>query len=59
VLAVGCLIPFVLLVIGAAIGAAVGGTADAYLGCVAGFAVGVIAVLLALNWLGHIRGGPP
>jgi predicted MFS family arabinose efflux permease len=59
VLAVGCLIPFVLLGVGAAIGATIGGTAYAYWGCAGGFAVGVIAVLLALNWLGHIRGGPP
>jgi hypothetical protein len=59
VLAVGCLIPFVLLVAGAAIGAAVGGTTAAYWGCAAGFAVGLIVVLLALRWFGNIRGDRP
>jgi hypothetical protein len=56
VLAVGCLVPFVLLVTGAAIGAAIGGTTDAYWGCAGGFVVGIIVVLLALRWFGNIRG---
>ena len=41
VLAVGCLILFVLLVAGAAIGAAVDGTMYAYWGCGIGFAAGI------------------
>jgi hypothetical protein len=56
VLAVGCLIPFVLLAAGAAIGAEIGGTTDAYWGCAAGFVIGLIVVLLALRSFGNTRG---
>ena len=55
-LAIGCLIPFGLLVAGAVIGAAVGGTTDALWGCASGFAVRIIVVLLVLRWFSNTRG---
>lgn len=55
-LAIGCLIPFGLLVAGTVIGAAVGGTTDALCGGAGGSAVGIIVVLLALRRLINIRG---
>jgi uncharacterized spore protein YtfJ len=46
-LAVGCIVPFVLLAAGAAIGAAVGGNIGAYWGCGVGLLAGVALVALA------------
>lgn len=48
-LAVGCLIPFVLIVAGAVGGWALGGHTDAILGAIAGGVVGV-AAMVALAW---------
>ncbi len=48
-LAVGCLIPFVLILAGAVGGWALGGQTDAIVGAVAGGAIGV-AAMLALAW---------
>ena len=45
----GCLIPFVLLLVGAIAGAAVGGSTYAIWGSVAGFVVGGLAAFLALR----------
>lgn len=47
---VGCLPPFLLLILGAAIGALVGGNDGAIMGGGAGFAIGLI-VMVALVWL--------
>jgi hypothetical protein len=57
VLATGCLISFVLLVAGAIIGAAVGGTAATLVGCVSGLALGIIVVVLALRWVRYYQAG--
>ncbi len=48
-LAVGCMIPFVLIVAGAIGGWALGGQADSVIGAIAGGVVGVIA-MAALAW---------
>lgn len=53
--ALGCLIPFVLLLAGMAAGWAIGGRHDAFLGAVAGAAIGVAAILALLWWWGRLR----
>jgi hypothetical protein len=40
--ALGCLVPFVLMIAGSAIGAAVGGTHGGVVGLIAGLALGVV-----------------
>lgn len=47
--ALGCLIPFVLLIVGAAVGGAIGGTRYAIWGGVVGFAIGLLGALAALR----------
>ncbi|HSZ94603.1 MAG TPA: hypothetical protein VK822_35070 [Acetobacteraceae bacterium] len=47
--ALGCLIPFVLMIVGAAAGGAIGGTRPAIWGGVAGFVIGLLCALLALR----------
>lgn len=53
--AVGCLLPFVLLGIGAVIGAAIGGTIGAYWGCGIGLAIGLVAMGVGVRLLERIR----
>jgi hypothetical protein len=47
--ALGCLIPFLLMIVGAAVGGAIGGTRPAILGGGTGFVIGLLCVLLALR----------
>jgi hypothetical protein len=47
--ALGCLLPVVLLLLGGGVGGAIGGSADAIWGGIAGFAIGVVGALLALR----------
>jgi hypothetical protein len=47
--ALGCLIPFVLLLVGAGAGGAIGGTTYAIWGGVAGLVIGGLAAFLALR----------
>ena len=47
--ALGCLLPFLLLLLGGGIGGAIGGTLAAIWGGVAGFAIGLLGALLALR----------
>ena len=47
-LALGCFIPFVLTLIGAAIGAYLGGDRGGLIGMVAGFLIGAAAMAFAL-----------
>ena len=47
--ALGCLIPFVLMIVGAAVGGAIGGTRPAIWGGAAGFVIGLLGALLALK----------
>jgi hypothetical protein len=49
VLAVGCLIPIVLIIAGAVAGTAIGGQHDAIIAAVAGGVIG-IAAMIALLW---------
>lgn len=53
--AVGCLLPFVLLGLGAVIGVAVGGTTGAYWGCGIGFVIGLVGMALAVRLLERLR----
>ncbi|MBN8929285.1 MAG: hypothetical protein BGO51_27840 [Rhodospirillales bacterium 69-11] len=53
--AVGCLLPFVLLGLGAVIGAAAGGTIGAYWGCGIGLAIGLLAMAFGVRVLERIR----
>jgi hypothetical protein len=53
--AIGCLIPFVLLIVGAGIGGAIGGTTVAIWGGVAGFAIGLAGALVALRMFERAR----
>ena len=57
--ALGCLIPFVLLIVGAGIGGAIGGTSYAIWGGVAGFVVGLIGALAALRLFERARDSLP
>jgi len=54
--AVGCLIPFVLMIAGAAAGGVVSGGHDAILGGVAGAAIGLVAMIALLWGFERIRG---
>ena len=53
--ALGCLLPFVLLVLGAVGGALVGGTSGAYWGCGIGLLIGLAIGLAALGWWERLR----
>jgi hypothetical protein len=57
--ALGCLIPFVLLIVGAAAGGAIGGTRAAVWGGAAGFAIGLLGALLALRMFERARDNLP
>jgi hypothetical protein len=57
--ALGCLIPFVLLIVGAAVGGAIGGTRSAIWGGVAGFAVGLLCALAALRLFERAKNSLP
>jgi hypothetical protein len=57
--AIGCLVPFVLLIVGAGIGGAIGGTAFAIWGGVAGFVIGLLGALLALRIFERARDSIP
>ncbi len=53
----GCLIPFLLLLVGGGVGGAIGGTKDAVWGAGAGFAIGLLAAVVALRVFERARGG--
>jgi hypothetical protein len=55
-LAIGCLIPFVTLVLGAAIGAYVGGDHGGYWGAGIGFAAGLALAAIGLFLLDRVGG---
>jgi hypothetical protein len=57
--AVGCMIPFIVLIVGAGIGGAIGGTAYAVWGGLAGFVLGVLVALVALRAFGRARDSLP
>jgi hypothetical protein len=57
--ALGCLIPFVLLIVGAGIGGAAGGTTYAVWGAVAGFVIGLLGALVGLRVFEHARDDLP
>jgi hypothetical protein len=57
--AIGCLAPFVLLIVGAAIGGAIGGSTFAIWGSVAGFAIGLLGALLLLRAFERARDNLP
>ncbi|HTW71776.1 MAG TPA: hypothetical protein VME47_17955 [Acetobacteraceae bacterium] len=57
--AVGCLLPFALLVIGAIIGGVIGGTPDGLWGAGIGAAIGVAAMLFVLRWFERARANWP
>ncbi len=48
-IAIGCLLPFVLMIAGALAGAALGGTHAGMIGLIAGLAIGVVAAV-AMVW---------
>lgn len=47
--AIGCLLPFVLMIVGALAGAAVGGTHAGLIGMIAGIALGIVGAI-AMVW---------
>ena len=49
-IAIGCAVPFVLMLAGAAIGAAIGGDRGGLIGLVTGFVIGTAAMGISL-WL--------
>jgi hypothetical protein len=55
--ALGCLLPFLLLLLGCGIGGVIGGTMAAIWGGVAGFAIGLLGALLALRIFQGARDG--
>jgi len=57
--ALGCLIPFVLLIVGACIGGAIGGTTYAIWGGVAGFVIGVAGAVAGLRLFERSRDSLP
>jgi hypothetical protein len=57
--ALGCLLPFLLLLLGGGIGGVLGGTAEAIWGGMAGFAIGLLGGLLALRIFRRARDGLP
>jgi hypothetical protein len=56
-LAVGCLIPFMTLVIGAGLGSYLGNIHGGYLGAGVGFGTGVILAVIAMILLDRARAG--
>ena len=56
---IGCLLPFVLMIAGAAIGGVIGGTPDDIWGAVAGAAIGLVAMVVMLRVLERTRGNLP
>jgi hypothetical protein len=58
-MAIGCLIPFVLLIVGAATGAMWGGTTYGIWGAAAGFAIGIVGMLLVMRAFERARDGLP
>jgi hypothetical protein len=57
--AIGCLIPFIVLLVGAGIGGAIGGTVFAVYGGIAGFVIGLIGALVSLRAFGRARDSLP
>jgi hypothetical protein len=57
--ALGCLIPFVQLLVGAGIGGVIGGTSYAVWGGVAGFAIGLVGALAGLRLFERSRDNLP
>jgi hypothetical protein len=57
--ALGCLIPFVLLIVGAGIGGVIGGTTYAIWGAAAGFVIGGLGAALALRLFERARDDLP
>ena len=57
--AIGCMIPFVVLIVGAGIGGAIGGTTFAVWGGIAGFVIGLLGALLALRAFERARDNLP
>ena len=55
-LAIGCLIPFVLIIAGALAGGAVGSTRDVVIGAVAGGMIGTIVMIALMMEFERIRG---
>ena len=53
--AIGCLLPLVLLVAGAAIGGVIGGTSGGIWGAVIGAALGIAAMLAMWRWFARAR----
>ena len=53
--ALGCLAPFVLLIVGAAVGGIIGGTVYAVWGGVAGLLIGGLGGLLGVRWYERTR----
>lgn len=57
--ALGCMIPFVLLIIGAVIGGVIGGTPDGLWGAGIGAVVGLAIMLVGLRWFDRARADWP
>jgi hypothetical protein len=57
--AIGCLVPFVLLLVGAAIGGVIGGTTFAIWGGIGGFVIGLLGALAALRIFERARDSIP
>jgi len=57
--AIGCMIPLVLLILGAGAGGAIGGTVFALWGGLAGFVIGLLGALAALRAFEHARDNLP
>jgi hypothetical protein len=57
--ALGCLIPFVLLIGGAGVGGAIGGTTYAIWGGAAGFVIGLLGALAGLRFFERSRDSLP
>jgi hypothetical protein len=55
-IAVGCFIPFVLLIIGAALGSYLGGVHGGYWGASVGFGAGVLASAVGMMAIYRVRG---
>jgi hypothetical protein len=58
-MAIGCLIPFVLLIAGAVAGAMWGGTTYGIWTAAAGFAIGIVAMLLVVRAFDRARDDLP
>jgi hypothetical protein len=56
---IGCMIPFVILIVGAGIGGAIGGTMFAVWGGLAGFVIGLLGALAALRAFERARNSLP